>query len=120
MFLSESNLSLYWDRAKGIPPKTKGTIETIVTGPDVPQRIKALLMKRLEPLHFVFESAENGISLLWKWPAYKIPLKANTQMRRCPEPRGGNEQSIPYLTIDQTRKYFRITQGVRPFCPTQG
>jgi hypothetical protein len=84
MFLSEEKLSLYWDRVKNIPPKTKVTIETIVTGPDVPQRIKVLLLERLKPLHFVFESAENGISLLWKWPAYTIPLKANAQMRRCP------------------------------------
>jgi len=52
MFLSESKLSLYWDRVKDIPPKTKGTIETIVTGPDVPQGIKALLLEKLKPLHF--------------------------------------------------------------------
>ena len=90
MFLSESKLSLYWDRVKDIPSKSKGTIETIIVGPKVPQRIKTLLLKRLKPLRFVFESAENGIPLLWKWPAYKIPLKANAQPRRCPEPRWGN------------------------------
>ena len=56
MFLSESKLSLYWDRVKDIPPKSKGTIETIIVGPEVPQRIKTLLLKRLKPLRFVFES----------------------------------------------------------------
>ena len=44
-------------------------------------------MKQLQPLRFVFESAENNIPLLWDWPHYEISLKDGAQPKRCPEPR---------------------------------
>ena len=103
--------SLYWDRVKDIPPKIKGNIETIVTGPDVLQRIKALLLERLKPLHFVFESAENGIPLLWKLPANKIPLKADAQPRRCPKPRGENEAKHSIFDNWSDQKIFQNYTG---------
>jgi hypothetical protein len=96
---------------KDISPKTKGTIGKIVTGPDVPRRIKAHLLERLKPLHFVFESAENGISLLWKWLAYKIPLKADAQPRRCPEPKGGNGAKHSIFDNWSDQKIFQNYTG---------